>query len=130
MVMAVFMDDIVNQVQIVAIETVDERETWSVPITEAHHTIGLEWNDAICQQRQYLVPFRPNLADRVPGSGNARHLLEIGRDHSLRFAIFAVAQGRPHCQHSLPLLYRCAGLLQRPMPFQLLPTQSATRKSD
>jgi hypothetical protein len=46
MVMAVLMDQVVNQIQVATIKTIDERQPRAMPITETDHPLRLKRNNA------------------------------------------------------------------------------------
>ena len=66
MVMAILMNHIVDQIEIVSIEAVDKGEPWPVAIAETDDALGLERNDPSGQEREDLVPFRPSLLYDCP----------------------------------------------------------------
>ena len=75
MVMAVFMNQIVDQIEAVPVEAVDEGKPWPVPVTETHDALGPERDDPSGQKREDLLSFRPGLLYDCPGLIDPLHLL-------------------------------------------------------
>src|SRR5439155_24141889 len=63
MMMAVLVDQVVNQIEAVTVETVDERQAGAVAVAEAHHPLCLERDDSGRQEAQQLRTIRPGLPD-------------------------------------------------------------------
>ena len=76
MVMAILMDQIVDQIEVVPVEAVNKGESWPVAVTEADHAVGLERNDPSGQEREHLLSFRPGLLNDCPGPPDSHDLLD------------------------------------------------------
>src|SRR5512147_445071 len=77
MVVAVLVDQVVDQIEIIAIKTVDERQSRSMAIAETHHTLRLKRHNPRGQQGQHLSPFRPGCLNRLPSPADPFYLLQL-----------------------------------------------------
>ena len=81
MMMAVLVDQVVNQIEAVTVETVDERQAGAVAVAEAHHPLCLERDDSGRQEAQQLRAIRPGLLDHSQRAMNPiRHAGRCRRD--------------------------------------------------
>jgi hypothetical protein len=75
MVMAIFMDQIIDQIEIVPVKAVDEGQTRPVPITETDDALGFKRDDPGGQQCQDFLSFWPGLLNGRPGPTDSRNLI-------------------------------------------------------
>ena len=75
MVMAILMDHIIDQIEIVPVETVDEGQPGPVAIAEADDALGLERDNPSGQECKDLMPFRPSLLYDCPGPLDSRNMI-------------------------------------------------------
>jgi len=96
MVMAVFMDEVVDEVQIVPIKTVDEGQTGPMPITETHDAFRLERNDSGGEQCEDPMSLGPGLPDGSPRLTDSPHLFEIGSNDAPWLPVLCIEQRRSY----------------------------------
>src|SRR5512145_375235 len=93
MVMTVLMNQVVHEIQVVAVEAVDEREAGPVAVTEADHTGRAKRHHAGSEQLQQVMPLGPRSSEGLPSPADAGDLLRAGDRKRFRLAVAPVAQG-------------------------------------
>src|SRR5688500_11051678 len=126
--MTVFVDQIVDEIEVVAIEAVDEGQTGSMTVTEAHDAFSLEWYDARGQQLENAVSFGPRTPDGLPRCGDPCGHIGVGCRYGFGFPVFSIAQGGTDAHRA----ESSDGGLQRlspcPVPTHPVPFGRAKRK--
>ena len=74
MVMAIFMNHIVDQIEVVPVEAINKGESWPVAITETDDAFCLERNHTGGQEREHFMPFRPDLLYGRPSPPDSHDL--------------------------------------------------------
>ena len=75
MVMAIFMNHIIDQIEIVPVKAVDEGQAWPVPITETDDALGFKRDDPGGQQCQDFLSFWPGLLNGRPCPPDSHNLI-------------------------------------------------------
>src|SRR5262245_62068251 len=113
MVMAVLMDQIIDEIQIVAIEAVDEGQAWSMAVAETHDTLGPQRDNPGSQIREQLVAMGPDFPNGLPRMPNSIDLLAIGSSDVVWLPVLAVHQGRSYRHRQVDMVLR---RVVRPVP--------------
>ena len=74
--MAILVDHIVDQIEVVPIEAVDKGKPWPVAIAETDDALGLEWDNTSGQEREDFISFWPGLLYDSPCPLDSFHLID------------------------------------------------------
>ena len=75
MVMAILVDQVVDQIEMVPVEAVNKGESWPVAVAETDDALGLERDNPSGQEREDLLSFRPGLLYDCPCPPDSRNLI-------------------------------------------------------
>src|SRR5579885_3023786 len=96
MMMAVLVNQVVNQIKLATVEHVEERQPGPMPVTKTHNSAGLQRNDPRRQCSEQSCPRRPCLFDHRQGTLDPFHDVRRRGVHRCRNPVSSIDQGWPY----------------------------------